>query len=343
MFSKDAYAMEAFRPEDVQLFACPYTPSDDEATDIANALAALGEYFLLLGAATVPNWDSAYNGGVKETTVTTGITSIAYGDGATDHPSAGSSYTERSGMDDVVITLADEWEVSATARKIPPIVEYNNVVVPWTHFRHVGTGKAAGDLVLILDAGTYGYDTTVGKYKVTLWRPIFGATNIDMGGIPLAVTTQQHGVIGVSEKVFSRTTNDGGSGSGSFTQVMNYGKIAVASGIGAAAEVLNNPGEDLEKLLLGDSWTAGSRNQLTYRGDGKSLVFCLAKFNNAIPSLSGGAGDVGKLFCHLTLMTQAKITQWGAPQNIGEGSNELITRQVDVEWVRCYEHSILCS
>lgn len=328
-FDNPQFAVEWLRPKNSHLFIARYTPSDDAATDRANALAAL--------APALPLFDSAWNTGdynalIKATSDTGEIASVAAGNG-TVHPTGG-GYTDTT--DDVVITLAADTEASAVVRTRYPAVEYLSKMVPPAHIKHFGNGNAAGDNVIILDK-TKGYSTSAADYKVTLWHAVPGVQTMDLGGLDLPQTTVQEFELGVSNAVYSEVSNDGATGSGSVTYKGGIGRTRLPSGIAAAAEIFGFPGEWIEWLHYGAVAAAGQVNEHGYVSDGKVLVLAKANFNAAFPNLrKSAAADVGQVFAKVRLMFQARVTTWGNDQNESaeQGSGQALSQQVQYTWAR---------
>lgn len=331
-FDNPQFVAEWLRPKNSHLFIARYTPSDDAATDRSNALTAL--------AAACPLFDAAWNAGdfnalIKGTSDTGEIASVANGDGATQHPTAG-GYTEGDANTDIVITLAADHEASASVRTRYPAIEFQGKMVPPAHIKHFGNGNATGDNVIILDK-TKGYTNVAADYKVTLWHAVPGVQAMDLGGLDLPQTTVQEFELGVSNAVYSEVSNDGASGSGSVTYKSGIGRTRIASGLSAAAEIFGFPGEWIEWLHYGSVAAAGQVNEHGYIADGKVLVLAKASFNPAFPNLrKNSAADVGKVFAKLKLMFQARVTNWGNDQNetAEQGSGQAISQQVQYTWAR---------
>ena len=327
MFKTQPFSMEIIRPSAAHLIAFPYPRSDDAVTDRANADAELKKRLLLLDS----NW-AAKNGGIKEYVGTSGgLTSVAAGNGTTKHPTS-TGYTELT--TDIVLTMFRVWEASASTRLCKVVVEYNNKPVPLSDYSHLGDGNTATDLVIIIGNTSGKYDTTSSKWKVTIYGPVLGLGEMDLGGKPLPQTTTQSKLLGIEDPAFERTVKDGGPGSGSFMVIENVGRMYVANGAGGVnPEVLNYVGEDLEKLLFGDNWTAGSANELTYQSDSISICLCQIFFNGVFPALhTATAADQGKHFASLYIHYGCRLTELQNLQNVKADSGDSIQRSISVEW-----------
>lgn len=328
----DGFPVETVTPQEQFLVIAEYDHSTDATTAIANAVAALKKRLLIFDT----SWDDD-NGGLYESTITTGITSVAGGDGATKHP-AGTGYTEIA--TDVVITPARDWEADTqNPHEIWPIVLFNDIPVPFTDIKKIGDGFTDDDRVIIVDNASGKYDAaTATKWKVIFTRAVPGLVECDLGGMPLAQTTEQKRLMGFTDPVTSRTTNDGGVGSGSITVAEHRGKIEVPNGRGAAGtrELLNNPGEEIEKMLYGAQWTSAARNQVTYQNSAKRLVVAQCFLGSHQRLTGNAAADQKKFFLKVCLHIGCRVTAFENLGNTSADSTDFVTKQISLEWDSLY-------
>lgn len=333
-FLKNAEALpvETITAQGVFVVIAEYDHSTSKSVAYANAVAALATRLLLFDT----DWDDD-NGGLYESTTTTGIASVAAGDGSTKHP-AGTGYTELA--TDIVITPARAWEeTDQTPHEIWPILLFNDTPVPLSRVIKIGDGFTAGDLVIIVDNTSGDYNTTATNWKLILARPMPEVMEIDMGGITLAQTTEQKRLLGFTDSVSERTTNDGESGSGSITFAEAIGKWEVANGRGAAGtrELLNNPGEEVEKAIYGAQWTAGSMNELTYQNSSKRLVVALVEIGSSARFTGNSAAEQKKVFAKVVLHVGCRVTGFENLGNLSSDSNDFVAKQVSLEWSSVYK------
>jgi len=353
MFRNTPFSDESFRPEDTLLVLALYTGSDDEVADRAAADAEILKRLKLLDS----TW-AQRNGGLFEYYETGGaapggITSVAQGDdGTTLHPV---TTGVPEALTDVVITMNTAWEASST-RYVKPVVCYNGLEVPLAHIRYIGDGQTAGEKVIIVDNTGLRYGAaapTASEWTVTFHGFVRGATDIDLGGVKLPVTEEKHKFLGVSQVAIKRTTQDGEECDGSFTAIRNKASLRVAHGAGATApaEILNSPGEDIEKLLFGSAWLAGQSNKKTYLPAGKKIAAVVVMVNPAVSVTGTGklklitdvAADVGKVFAQLSTAYGCELTEMGNPQNVSKGGTDLISVQYSLKPREVYDRVILTT
>ncbi len=350
MFQNTPFSEESFRPEDTLLVLALYTGNDDEVADRAAADAELLKRLKLLDS----TW-AARNGGLFEYYVAGGaapggITSVAQGDdGVTLHP-ATTGVPEA--LTDVVITMNAAWEASST-RYVIPVVCYNGLEVPLAHIRYIGDGQTAGQKVILVDNTGLRYgaaDPTESEWTVTLHGFVRGLTDIDLGGVRLPVTEEKSKLLGIANVAIKRTTRDGEECEGSFTAIRNKAHLRVAHGTGADAdpEILNFPGEDIEKLLFGSAWTAGQANKKTYLTAGKKIAAAVVQVNPLVASgtlklKTSTAADVGKVFAFVSTAYGCELTEIGNPQNMSQGGTDLIKVQYSLKPREVYDRVFLTS
>ncbi len=331
----DGLPVETINPQATFLVAAVYTHSTDESTALTNALAEIEQKLLIFDTAG-SGWQTD-NGGLLESTTTTGITSVAVGDGATKHP-AGTGFTELATH--IVITPARAWEeTNENPHQIWPIVLFNDQPVPLGDIIKVGDGFTAGDLVIIVNNSAGKYDATASKWKVYFTRPIPGVVEADLGGMPFPQTTESKRLLGFTEPVSKITTNDGGVGSGSITVAEHLGKWEVDNGRGAAGtrELLNNPGEEMEKLIYDAGWTVNALNKVSYQDSSKRLVIAQCFMGNN-PRLTGNAAaEQKKVFLKVVLHVGVRVTGIENLQNTSADATDFITRQYSLEWDNLYQ------
>ena len=324
--NQDALPVETVAPNEAFLVVAEYDHSSDSTVALTNALAAIEERLLIFDT----TWDDD-NGGLFESTTSTGIASVAAGDGATKHP-AGTGYTEVA--TDIVITPARAWEeTNENPHNIWPIVLFNDEPVPFTRIKKIGDGFTTGDLVIIVDNTSGDYNTTATNWKLILTRPFPGIIEMDLGGKPLPQTSESKRLLGYTDPATTRTINDGGPGSGSFTAALQRGRLEVANGRGAAGtrELLNSPGEDIYKELYGALWTAGALNEVGYQSSGKRLVMAQC-FWGGQPLLHAAATERNKVFLQVILHVGVRVTEIANVGNVSADSTDFLPVQVNVEW-----------
>jgi len=345
---QEAYGLEAFRPENVTLFGCLHAASDDYAADRAAADAIFEQLLLLLDT----TW-AADNGGIRETVATTGLTSVAQGDGSTKHPATTGRVEATT---DVVITLARAAEDSATVRKVLPVVLYKGDVVPLSDgstdgIIQIGDLKTAGEIVIVVKNAslTLGPAAPVAvDWAVHLVGALRCLKSVSGPSVDLPITETEHKTLGTTTASVKRRVQDGATHEMSFTAYEHKGRIRVPFGkLGIAAEVLNNPGEEIEAALFGTvGWAAAGKNLLTYQPTGYNLAFMLVLFSpealaGTIVMHESAAANAGKVFCKIAFMYGCELTKIDAPANVEAGSDQLVERQYTVKPREVYEKVIL--
>ncbi|MCL4304300.1 hypothetical protein KJZ99_00095 [bacterium] len=321
-------------PETTYAILFPYQNSTSEETDIANADAELLTRFLGLNA----TWQ-AFNGGVRETEATGGITDVVVGDG-TKYPT-GTGYTSLA--TDTVIVMAAAWEGSASVRKFLPIVEYNGEPVPWDDISHLGDGYTASDRVIILDNTNGDYPhTDDANYRVTFIPMPLPLAGMSPGAVDLPVSEVSSKILSVSGTILKRKTNDGESSSVTLTALRNIGRIRVANGAtGAAAEIVNDPGDDFMRAIYGSNWTPGGKNRKGYLASDRSLCLCVVELNNEYPEFTASAAAAGQVWAKLTLHYGGSITSHDSLANMEGDSTDNIEQPVQFQFTSVWERSLL--
>ena len=239
-----------------------------------------------------------------------------------------------------MITPARAWEATnQDPHEIWPVLLFNDVPVPFSDIVKIGNGYTAGDLVIVVTNISGNYNTTAANWKLILARLVPGLSEFDLGGIPLAQTTEAKRLLGYTDPTTNVTSNDGGPGSGSFTVAENIGKIEVPNGRGAAGtrELLNNPGEEVENLVYGSLWTSGSVNKKSYQSSSKRLVIAQVELGSSARLTGNAAAEQKKFFAKATLHIGCRVTGFENLSGISADSTDFVKKQVNVEWDALYE------
>lgn len=299
------YELQGFEAQDALLVIAPYTGDDNEVLDKAAADAALALQILFDEA----NWKD-FNGGIAETTLTSGITSIA------------------EALDIITITMGAAWESADDTDVIIPVVFYKGTPVPYEHYYDVES--KTGHFIKIDNSATGGngiYDTTAANWEVWLLGKFHA--NVKSAPVPevsLPLTITKTKVIGVQDPVRTTQKREGKDTTGRITFVCDN-KMRFHAGATVAQHVMNSPGEDVPKALYGTDWqNSPNWNELDYNNRifAVSLIFWSGK-----SAATASEAAIGKVFALERRMYHCQLTSRSAPANVEGGAGDSITFDIE--------------
>ena len=299
------YESQGFEAENTILVIAPYVGDDNETTDKDAADAALNLQILIDEA----NW-AGFNGGIAETSLTGGITSV----------------TELA--DIITILMGAAWESLNNDDVIMPIVLYKGKAIPYEHYYDVES--KTGTFIKIDNGATGGngiYSDTAADYVVYLYGGLLGKVkSAPTPDVTLPLTVTKTKIIGHGNPVRITQKREGKDTTGKVTFLYDN-KMIFHAAAGGGDHVMNSPGEDVWKKLFGADWqNSPNWNDLDYND--KVFAVSIIKWSGKSGAIATDVA-IGKVFAEEIRSYHCQLTNLPADANIEGGAAESITFDIE--------------